>query len=87
MHSLDEQEPDRKWPMTPAAVLRKVTVTVKTPGRQDSLLSKEGSSHQAIQTMMDQSMLIHITGPAHPPKSDLLLKRPPAALRLPGTLP
>ena len=71
----------------PVAVLRKVTVTVRIQRRQDSLLLKEGSSHQ-FQTVRDPSMLVfNITGPAHPPKSDFVAKRPPAASRLSGSLP
>ena len=83
MHSQDDQELDRKWPMVPpAAVQRKVTV--KTPERPSSWLLKDGLRahiYQHHQMRRQLNMLdCFRPGPAHPPKSDNVAKCPPAML-------
>ena len=84
MHSQDEQELDRKWPMVPpAAVQRKVTVKT-TPERPSSWPLKDALRapiYQHHQMRRRLNMLdCFLPGPAHPPKSDNVAKRPPAML-------
>ena len=83
MHSQDDQELDRKWPMVPpVAVQRKVTV--KIPERPSSWLLKDGlkahiyQHHQMRRRLNVQDYFL--PGPAHPPKSDNVAKRPPTML-------
>ena len=84
MHSQDDQELDRKWPMVPpAAVQRKVTVK-PTPERPSFWLLKDGLRAHIYQHHQMRRWLnvldYFLPGPAHPLKNDNVAKRPPAML-------